>query len=363
MSLKESDYLLALSRVYGLGGVILRNLIGLFDSAEQICQADISDLVRVPKVTRKMADQIAGLDVAELTKSIRAVCEQRGYQVIAINEPAYPQLLSHCPDAPMVIFFKGGMDLNKGPFISMVGTRRMSTYGRRVISKIVEELAPWDPVFVSGLAYGVDITVHRKALEMGMRTLAILPGGLDQVYPQAHIHEVRKMLEKGGILSEMPPGILPEREFFPIRNRIIAGLSDGTVVVESGRTGGSIITAMLAQGYNRDVLAVPGSIFDPGSDGPNRLIKEQIAHPVVSGEELAQILRWGEPDGEQLRLFDDLDPEEQEIVNAVRDSGSCHVDELVIKFSTSPAQISGLLLSLECKGVLRVLPGDRVSLS
>lgn len=363
MGLTEADHLLALSAVRGIGGIRTRKLLQAFGSAEAVFRVPLRQLLRVPGLPESVAREIAGCDVRAMTDGIREACTQQGIRMIPISDPDYPARLLECPDAPFVLFFKGKADLNHSPVLSVVGTRKISAYGQGAVRHLIEGLAAWTPLVVSGLAYGVDIHAHRCALKAGLETIAVLPGGIDMIYPSVHSSVADKMVDQGGLLTEMPPGTIPEKEYFPVRNRIIAGICEAVLVVESGKSGGSMITAYLAQGYHREVLAVPGRINDPYSEGPNRLIRDQVAHMVTSAEQIADILGWGTSPERQLPLFEELEGEEKSLIDYVASSGTCAVDEIIVTLGIPPGKISSLLLSLECKGYLRMLPGDQVALS
>lgn len=359
-NLKEADYLLALSSIRGIGGARARRLILAFGSAEAVFDARYRDLSRLSWLPNDIGRSISQAQVAAMTDRIREDCHRLGIRMIGISDSGYPRKLSECPDAPLVLYYRGSAEPDQDRVLSIVGTRRMSFYGRNAIRHILSGLAPYKPLVVSGLAYGVDITAHEVAMMEGMETLAVLPGGLDQVYPGAHIQAVNRMLNQGGILSEMPPGTIPEREYFPTRNRIIAGIADAVLVVESGSSGGSMITAYLAQGYNREVLAVPGRILDAQSEGTNALIASQVALPVLSGKSLAEALGWNAEEAPQMQLFEALEGDEKRIVELIRQQGELHIDEILVKLSLNPQKLPGYLLSLECKGAVTIKPGDRV---
>lgn len=363
MALSEADHLLALSCIRGIGGIRARTLLQHLGTGEAIFQTPFRLLKRIPGLPEEVARSISTTDVTKLTETVREDCHRLGIRMIAFSDADYPPRLSECPDAPLVLFFKGNSDLRSGPVLSIVGTRKMSEYGKWAILRLLDELKAWSPVVVSGLAYGVDITAHRVALQAGLETIAVLPGGIDQVYPPAHRQVLDKMMAQGGALSEMPPGTVPEKEYFPVRNRIIAGISDGVLVVESGASGGSMITAYLAQSYHRDVLALPGRINDPYSQGTNALISSQVAQSVSSGRDIASFLNWernSEPP--QLRLFDSLDGEEKELGELIGSLGHCTFDEIMIKLEWPHGKVSSLLLSLECRGIIRRMPGDRLGI-
>ena len=360
MSLREADYLLALSCVRGIGGARARLLLDVFGSGEDIFKAKFHQLSRVRGIPEKVARAIADADPGRITETVRNNCRRLGIAMIARSDERYPYRLAECLDSPLVLFYKGSADLNPECSLSIVGTRRMSHYGKFVTELLVSEMTQWSATIISGLAYGIDFSAHRQALKKGLPTIAILPGGIDRIYPADHTQLAARIAERGGLLSEMPPGTVPEKEYFPTRNRIIAGISDGTLIIESGESGGSMITAYTAHGYEREVLAVPGRISDPMSCGPNKLITNHVGIPVTTANDIAVHLGWGEPKMQQQRLFEELTEEEQRVVNICREGNSTSMDELMVMLSISHQKLSSLLLSLEFKGAVRLLPGNRV---
>ena len=287
--------------------------------------------------------------------------EQKKIKCQLFTEEDYPELLKHCIDGPILLFSRGKIDLKDRKIISVVGTRNMTSYGRQFCENLVEELAPLDPVIVSGFALGVDICVQKAAIERGLQTISCLAHGLNQFYPRSHAKYAALIEENGGFLTEFWSTSQPERENFLKRNRVIAGLSQATVVVESAEKGGSLVTADLALGYNRDVFAVPGRAEDLFSKGCNNLIKQQKAHLITSAADLIYMLNWDlefeDPNPVQKQLFVELDEMEHKIYQYLLNDGKQQLDSIAICCELPVFKASSTLLEMEMKGVIRSLPG------
>jgi DNA processing protein len=258
------------------------------------------------------------------------------------------------------LYVKGNPEFDRPHIISIVGTRSATEYGRKFCEDLIADLAPLQPVIVSGLAYGIDICAHRAALQSGLGTIACLAHGLDRIYPPLHTETAKQMLETGGWVTENISGADPERESFPMRNRIIAGLADCTVVVESDKKGGSMLTAYIAESYGRSVFALPGSIHDRFSQGPHQLIRKQVATLITCAEDLKDAMSWSDrkpAKRKQVSLFPDLSADETAVLNAMETHGKVHLDDLAQHTSLSHSRLSGTLLELEFKGLVKSLPG------
>lgn len=289
--------------------------------------------------------------------------EQLGGRVRVIGHDDYPRRLMRCADLPLVLITKGAADLDALRMVAVVGTRNISDYGRAACTRILEEIAPFGVTIVSGLAYGVDIWAHREALRMGIPTVACLAHGIDRIYPSHHGSEARKMLEAGGaLISEFPLGTQPKRENFPERNRIIAGMSDATIVIESDRKGGSMITARIAASYNREVYAVPGRINDRYASGCNALIRGMEAQILLHGAQLAMDLGWKRKEGKktrQLSLSIDLPEEQQKVFSLLQDGKPMHIDSIAVRTQLGRSALIKALFELEMNGVIRHRPGQQ----
>ena len=273
----------------------------------------------------------------------------------------YPKYLKHCIDGPILIFQKGNIDLAQRKIISVVGTRNITSYGTSFCEQFIEELAPLNPVIISGFAYGVDICIQREAVKNGLQTIGCLAHGLNQIYPKVHAKYQAEVIKNGGFYTEFWSTSKPERENFLKRNRIIAGVSEATVVVESAEKGGSLVTADIANSYNRDVFAVPGRTTDKYSLGCNNLIKQQKAHVMTSAADLIYLLDWDIEEKKntpiQKQLFIELDKIEQEIYTYLQNNGKQLLDSIALDCKLPIFKTSSTLLAMEMKGVIRPLPG------
>ncbi|MDG1780854.1 MAG: DNA-processing protein DprA [Flavobacteriales bacterium] len=348
----------ALARADRMGPATAQKLVERFGDPLAIFQssnAELRDFGCHDQLIRGIRDEVnwrrAGEEILEV--------QNEGGEVISKWEPNYPEQLKRCLDAPIFLYVKGSFSGGMKRCLSIVGTRRSTEYGKKVCERMVAELAKYDVTIVSGLAFGIDILAHRAALNYGLPTIACLAHGLDRIYPSVHASDARKMLETGGWITEFPPNRKPKRENFPSRNRIIAGLSEATVVVESNVKGGSMITARIAASYNRDVFAVPGNVFDASSEGPNFLIQNMEAQLFSSVSKMALELGWenrGRPK-KQLRLLLDLDENEQRVVDLLSQRKT-HISSMEYELGWTPSTLSMVLLNLELKSLIRLCPGQ-----
>ena len=291
--------------------------------------------------------------------------EKNRISCLTLKDAGYPSRLRECEDAPLVLFFKGNTDFNRLRVINMVGTRRATDYGKQFCADFMHDMAALCPdvLVVSGLAYGIDIHAHRAALANQLSTVAVLAHGLDRIYPYVHRKTAVDMLENGGLLTEFLTETNPERFNFVSRNRIVAGMCDATIVVESGDKGGSLITAELAEGYHRDCFAVPGRVSDAASIGCNRLIRDSKAALIQSAEDLVRAMGWmpaassGKPEAVQRDLFPELTEEESCVVRILSRQGDLHINALVVEANLPVNRMTALLFELEMKGVVKALVG------
>ena len=292
--------------------------------------------------------------------------EKNRIACLTLKDEAYPSRLRTCPDAPAVLFYRGTADLNNLHIISIVGTRHATEYGKQFCNDFLQELAAMRPdlLVASGLAYGIDIHAHRAALRYGLDTVAVLAHGLDRIYPYEHRRTAAEMTEHGGLLTEFLTGTEPDRFNFVKRNRIVAGMSDATIVVESASKGGSLITAELANSYNRECFALPGRQTDTCSAGCNKLIYDNKATMLMSARHFLDDMKWGaaRQDGHtppvQRNLFMELTPEEERVVRLLKERGDLHINTLVVNTDIPVNRMSGLLFELEMKGVVKALVGS-----
>ena len=286
--------------------------------------------------------------------------ERNEIQPVFFHSVDFPYRLNHCDDAPVLLFKRGEMNYNDSKVISIVGTRNATNYGKKCIDEFLEGIKDNNTVVVSGLAYGIDIYAHQRCIELGIQTIGVLGHGLDRIYPSIHKNIANQMLENGGLLSEFLPGTLPDREHFPMRNRIVAGMCDATIVIESGEKGGSMITAELANDYSRDVFAFPGNVENEFSKGCNLLIQKQKAHLITTSADFIRWMNWDtsiENVSIQKSLFPNLNEEEQLILKIIEEKKEISLDLLGLKTDINSSKLSGILLKLELEGIVQQLPG------
>src|ERR1700744_5368593 len=357
----------ALTFIKNIGPLLAKSLIAHFGEAEQIFKAPRPKLMKVPNIGEKRlaeADLTAALLRAE--EELKFI-EKNEIQVIFYTDKAYPKRLMNCADGPILLYAKGNMDLNPPHVISIVGTRNATEYGKQLCRNLVEELQQYTTLIVSGLALGIDVCAHKESLKQNLPTVGVLGHGLDRMYPSQNRSTAEKMLGHGGILTEFPSGTTPDRENFPQRNRIVAGLSDATVVIEASIKGGALITAEIANSYNRDVFAFPGRVDDEFSEGCNFLIRNNKAALLTCAADLAYSLGWEgtgdtQPVKEQLTLFMDLSAEEKVIFDIIHEHKSpLAIDDLTIKTNMPMSQLAMNLLNMEMQGFIRSLPGKTYS--
>lgn len=365
----EIKYAIALSRLPKVSLNAARLVYDKLGSATAVWENHLNIQDALPDASKRLIDALRGMD--EAVKRAETELEfitKKNIKVLCIGDSNYPARLLECNDAPLVLFTLGDADFNAKHVISIVGTRHATQYGRDICQNIVtgiQKACP-DTLIVSGLAYGIDINAHRAALSCGLPTVGVLAHGLDRIYPSAHRQTAVQMLSQGGLLTEYISGTTPERLNFVSRNRIVAGISDATLVVESAQKGGSLITAELAQTYNRDVFAVPGRITDEYSIGCNRLIFDQRATLVQSADDILTALGWATPQSVpqaiQQELFPDLNAEQQLIVDALRNTDGKQINQIIVETGLSYSQVSNQLYELECMGVITLLGGARYKL-
>jgi DNA processing protein len=276
-------------------------------------------------------------------------------------DQGYPVRMKQCIDSPLLLYYKGNSDLNQQRIVSIVGTRRATDYGKRMVRELIEGLASSGVLITSGLAYGIDTAAHKAALDLGLSTVAVLGHGLDRIYPQLNKPLAGRMVHQGGLLTEFLSESNPDRENFPRRNRIIAGIADATIVIEAGVKGGALITADIANSYNRDVFAVPGRVGDEFSAGCNNLIRTNRAALVQSAGDIKYIMNWDvsapAAGAVQRELFISLTPDEEKLLSILKQLGDCGIDTLCQESQLMPAKVASALLNLEFEGIVKCLPG------
>ncbi len=351
---------IALTMVPHIGDIHARELIGYFGNAENIFKARKSDLDKLPGIGEVRARSIKEFkDFKRAEEEIRFI-EKYKIEVLVLGAPGYPKRLLNCYDAPLLLYFRGKADLNAEKIVSIIGTRNNTDYGKESAREIIEDLAPYKVLIVSGLAYGVDSIAHKLALKQDLPTVGILAHGLDRIYPDENKTLAREMIMNGGLLTDFMTKTKPDKQNFPKRNRIVAGISDATVVIETSLKGGSMITAELANSYNKDVFAVPGKISDTRSEGCNYLIRTNKAALVSSGKDIIDYMNWNQlplKHQPQRELFVELTPDEKVIVQILRQYGITHIDELYVKSGLRSSAVAAAILNLELQNVLTSLPG------
>ena len=360
MSEQELFYLLALLRVEGVGDIMAKKLLANFGSAEEIFKTKGNQIAAIDGVGSVLLKNLKDKTVFEKANQELEFINKNNIKVSFFKDENYPERLKHCIDAPVLIFSAGNINLDNKRIISIVGTRQITSYGIEFCKKLIEDLSPLDPIIVSGFAYGVDIVAHQLAMENNLQTIGVLAHGLNQIYPKSHKKYMAKMEQNGGFITEFWSSTNPDKENFVRRNRIVAGMSEATIVIESADRGGSLITANLANDYNRDVFAVPGRVTDKYSQGCNQLIKTQKANVLTNAADLVYMLNWdieNKSKPVQKQLFVDLESDEQKIYDYLLKNGKELLDIIALQCEFPIYKISGLLLNMELKGVIRPLPG------
>ena len=328
--------------------------------------ANIRDIF--PDASEKLVNGLRNIDEARARAEAELeFCQKHGIQPLPMNDEHYPARLRECDDAPLMLFYRGNADLNQQRVINIVGTRHCTAYGKDVISRFVRDLKSLCPqlLIVSGLAYGVDINVHRAALENGYETVGVLAHGLDQIYPPRHRETAVKMISQGGLLTEFFTQTNADKVNFVRRNRIVAGMSDACILVESAARGGGLITARLSRDYNRDVFAFPGRVGDEYSEGCNNLIRNNGAALITSAQDFVEAMGWitdaqlneARQKGIERQLFPSLSPEEMQIVGALQKQNDQQINMLSVTSNLPVAHLTAILFELELKGVVKVLAG------
>jgi DNA processing protein len=362
----ELFYRIALTMLPGIGQATGKKMIAHCGSARDVFRQKKSQLLLIPGVRVRLAKSIFKNEIFLKAEAEIKFIESENILPLFYLDIEYPERLKQCADAPILMYYKGTARLDQQKVLAVVGTRNATNYGKDRCNELINDLSPLHPLIVSGLAYGVDICAHRACLKNNLQTVAVLAHGLDVVYPVLHRTVAERIQEHGGLLCDYTSGTFPDRENFPQRNRIVAGLCDGVVVIESAIDGGSMITAEIANSYSRDVFAFPGRTSDPYSAGCHKLIKENKAALVESAEDIIRMLGWDIEKKTlpvQQKLFNEHSPEEEQVMNHIRCRGEMHIDELCILTEIPMKQISSLLLQLEFSGALRSLPGKRYRLN
>jgi len=358
----------ALTYIKSVGPTLAKMLVSYFGDAESVFKASPGKLLRVPGIGEKIISQLNFKEALEKAEDELRFIGRNEIEIIFYTDPAYPKRLKNCSDSPVLLFSKGNTNLNTQHVISIVGTRNATEYGKHLCRQLVEELQQYNVLIVSGLALGIDVAAHKEAVKLNMPTVGVLGHGLDRLYPGQNRSTAEKMVLNGALLSEYPSGTIPDKENFPQRNRIVAGMADATVVIEAGVKGGALITAEIANSYNRDVFAFPGRVGDDYSEGCNFIIRNNKAQLLTCAADLAYSLGWEKVNEakpvEQFMLPIDLSRDEQMIFDILRqNSGPVAIDDLTIKTNLPTSALAMNLLNMEMQGYIRSMPGKIYSLN
>lgn len=364
-------YEVALHLAEGIGGVIARRLLARFGTAEEIFRAKKSQILKVEGIGNKLGEELFQKQSQLLKNAEKELqnAQKLNVELIFFTDSCYPVRLKQTDDAPILLYQKGTTSLNEDRHIAIVGTRSATQYGREFIEQFMTEIKPYNPLIISGMAYGIDITAHREALKNKLFTIGVMANGLDTVYPAVHKATALQMLEnEGALVSETPLYTKLDPRRFPARNRIIAALADLVLVVESKKRGGALVTAQYANDYNREVGAVPGSIWQETSQGCHWLIRKNLAHLITSATDIAEIMNWDiAKKREQKIVFKTLESlqlseKEKAILNLLSERNQVSIDEMSLALSFSLNELAVVLLDLEMKDLISALPGKRFTL-
>ena len=354
----------ALTLIPGIGNIITKTLLSYIGSAEGIFKSNKSKLTKVPGIGEKTASSILSFKNFKEAERIITDCEKHKIDLLFTTDDKFPKRLNECADSPILLFSKGNADLNNSKVLAIVGTRQSTSYGEAFIEKFLAELAPHNPLIISGLAYGIDVIAHKAAIKNKLPTVGVMASGMDIIYPSTHRKYATKMLENGGLLTEYTIGTQPDAHRFPARNRIIAGLADAIIVVEASEKGGALITAEIANNYNREVFALPGNITSNTSQGCNNLIKYHKAQILTSASDIEYYLNWevGKvnklPEEDDRKWLEKLNNEERNIVQTIIDTSNyIQIDELSWKTNIPLNFLATHLLNLEFNGIVKQMPG------
>jgi DNA processing protein len=368
MNSEDLTYNIGLTLLNGVVDVLAKNLVAYCGSAEAVFKTTKAQLEKIPGIGSYTSNAILQSKAVlnKVDQEIKFI-EQNKIEALFFTDKKYPQRLKNCSDSPIMLYYKGNADLNVEKIVAVVGTRAPSMYGKQTTEKFITDLADSGCLVVSGLAYGIDITAHKTSLEHGLSTIGVLAHGLDRIYPATHFSYADKMMSQGGLLTEFLSGTNPDKENFPKRNRIVAGMCDALVVVESKRGGGSLITATIANSYNKDIFAFPGRAGETLSEGCNGLIKSHRANLIESSADLMYIMNWNEAQKKkkhnQIPMLLNLSPEEQLIIDAFAANDKLHVDEICYSTNFPISKTSSYLLQLEFSNIIKSLPGKMYQLN
>ncbi|MBA3662857.1 MAG: DNA-protecting protein DprA [Bacteroidetes bacterium] len=363
MNLNELPYQIGLTLIEGIGDVNAKSLLAYCGSSKEIFNQKKAHLLKIPGIGEFLARSIVNSrNVLRRAEEEIKFIQKFKITPLFFSDENYPLRLKYCSDSPVLLYYKGTADLNKEKIVGVVGTRKPSDYGKEKTQELIKELKASNVIILSGLAYGIDIWAHKTALEEGLETVGVLAHGLDRIYPQLHDKIAKKMLNNGGLLTDFMSGTNPDAVNFPKRNRIVAGLCDALVVVESKRQGGSLITATIANSYNKDVFAFPGRAGDPLAEGCNGLIKQNKACMIENAADLLYAMQWEEQEKKKTRphqtaLLLNLSEEEKIILKVFEKKDQVQIDELSYTTQLPVSKIAALLLQMEFSDLIKSKPG------
>ena len=360
-------YKIALSMIPGVGGILARNLLAYVGSVEGIFSEPLKSLMKIPGIGEVNARRIKQKEIIQKAEKEISYIETNKIKLLFYTDKDYPRRLKNCVDAPLLIYTKGNMNLDEQRVIAIVGTRNATDYGKQVCNELIQQFSDrkYPILVVSGLAYGIDFQAHRSALKYNLPTVGVIAHGLDRLYPALHADTARTMMENGGLVTDFPSGTKIDPPNFLRRNRIIAGLADATVVVESAEKGGALVTADIASSYNRDVFAFPGRSGDTYSKGCNQLIRNSGAALIEGIDDLEYFMGWETTAKEKVvqpSLFVDLSPTEEKVVELLTKNDELFIDQISAEMELPVSRVSAMLLNLEFKNVLVALPGKMYKL-
>jgi DNA processing protein len=352
---------LALHFIPGIGDYLIRQLVSYCGSAEQVFKTPKGKLLKIPGVGEVTAEAIRqGKPFPQAEKEVK-FAETENVQLIFFTDKNYPSRLRHVSDAPSLLYTKGKIDFENPKTVGIVGTRQATSYGRERVEELVQNLVSHEALVVSGLAYGIDIHAHKHAVKNNLPTIGVMGSGMDVIYPSTHKEIAKKMMENGGLVTEFSFGTPPDAHNFPARNRIVAGLCDAVIIVEAAEKGGALITADIANSYNKDVFAYPGNVGQSHSEGCNSLIKRNKANLITSVKDLEYIMNWDEmitPAKKEVFSLDHYEPKEQVVLKTlIENNKQLMIDELSWRTNIPVSQLASILLGLEFNGIIASLPG------
>lgn len=357
---KDLVYRIALTLIPGIGHTNAKKLISWAGELEALFKESREQLLKIPGMGRILREGVNFGELLDRAESEVEFLRNSKITPLYFYDDNYPENLRHCADSPLMLYFKGNEDFRKKKILAVVGTRHATAYGKRICEEIIDDFSGENMLIVSGMAYGIDSCAHARALSGGMNTVGVLAHGLDRIYPHANRNMARRMLEQGGLLTEFLSKTNPDRENFPKRNRIIAGMADAVLVIESATKGGAMITADIANSYNRDVFTVPGRISDEFSDGCHLLIRRNIAALVRSAADIRYSMGWdckAERKKNENALLEKYAPEEQKVLKIILEKVKASVDDIVLISGLGASKTASILLRLEFDGVISGLPG------